>query len=48
MFARSSALARLIRSDDTQAGDEREPAVAEAVANLVNDTELSVVSADEV
>jgi len=37
-----------MHSDGTQAGDEREPEVAEAVANLVDNTELSEVSADDV
>ena len=41
-------LSRLLQSDGAQAGDESGPAVAEAVANLVDDTELSEVSTDEV
>ena len=39
MFEEEVPLAGLTCSDDTQAGNEREPAVAEAVANLVDDTE---------
>ena len=48
MFEEDELIARLRHSDGTQDGDEREPAVAEAVANLVDDTELSEVSTDEV
>jgi len=40
MFEEDVPLARLLHSDGTQAGDEREPTVVEAVANLVDDTEL--------
>jgi len=47
-FEEDVPLARLMHSDGTQAGDERELAVAEPIANFVDDTELSEVSAQEV
>jgi len=41
-------LARLLQSVGAHPGYESGPAVAEAVANLADDTELSDVSTDEV
>jgi len=38
---------KVLQSDGVQNGDDCGRAVAEAVANLVDDTELSEVSADE-
>jgi len=40
-------LLRFLQSDGAQAGDESGRAVFAAVANVVDDTELSEVSADE-
>jgi len=48
MFEEDVPLAGLTYSDGTQGGDEREAAVAEAVTNLVDDTEMSEVPVDEV
>jgi len=48
VFEEDVQLSRLLQSDGAQAGNESGPAVAaEAVANLVDDTKLSEVSADE-
>jgi len=41
VFEEDVQLARLLQSVGAQAGDECGPAVVEAVANLVDDTELS-------
>jgi len=47
VFEEDAQLSRLLHSDGAQAGDGSGRAVAEAVVNHVDDTELGEVSADD-